>query len=244
MSKKTNIAAAAQGAAAAIDNNNNNSAAEIINHLTREAFAFPVLPGRYTCEKGGVLVEFTVTDAGHNSGRQKCYSSAELGIEAKPISAFKKYFDAVVYHRDGTGAGAGAGRVLTDDEIAAKVSKYAVSLRGKFDSLCAALAAADYTATVAVNPAMTGAEISDILYPAREAYLAKLTAANDARRAEAEAAAAAAAERAEKRAAAESRRSISAAAAADPVKLAIMQAVAAGDWAKVAELSAAAGVAA
>lgn len=171
------------------------AAAPIINKLTAENFAFPVLPGRYSYDTPTGTVEFSVTDAGHNSGKQKCYTSPELGITAKPIGVYKKHFGAIINHRDGTAAGLGsgsAGRVLTSDEITNKVLAFSSNLAGKIDAVRALLSRAGVDAAAVLDAIDTPAAV--------EMYRAAVQADNErAAAAAAERAAAAAAVAAKKR---------------------------------------------
>lgn len=159
-------------------------------------------PGVYVTKGFARNALITIERTYHNAGRQLCSvgklqyldNGAEISKDG-PVSVWKKVFGASVNHRDGfTGGGSGrSARVLSDDEISAKVAKFQDTFKLLSGRLGAMLAeaglAADVTVSVAADGGVSfsdGCALADVVSGVRSAIIDS----NNAKKAEAAAAAA------------------------------------------------------
>ena len=159
-------------------------------------------PGVYVTKGFARDALITIEKTYHNTGRQLCSVGKIQFLDGSPeickdgaVSVWKKVFGASVNHRDGfTGGGSGrVSRVLSDDEISAKVAKFQDTfnlLSGRLGVMLAeAGLAADVTVSVAADGAVSfsdGCTLADVVSGVRSAIIDS----NNAKKAEAAAAAA------------------------------------------------------
>lgn len=159
-------------------------------------------PGVYVTKGFARDALITIEKTYHNTGRQLCSVGKIQFLDGSPeickdgaVSVWKKVFGASVNHRDGfTGGGSGrVSRVLSDDEISAKVAKFQDTfnlLSGRLGAMLAeAGLAADVTVSVAADGAVSfsdGCTLADVVSGVRSAIIDS----NNAKKAEAAAAAA------------------------------------------------------
>lgn len=198
----------------------------VINTLTLDNFAFIAGEGSYKVNtaSGEVIIEMTKKTSHVMPGNFTGYDCTINGqsYERKPIGFYKKMFGAVINHREGSNAT--ASKVRTEAEITEATAKYL----GNLNNLVERASRLFDLAGVSYEPSF---DIPTIV----AAYRAKLEAANEAAKVEAEAAKKAAAERKEK---AERKDMAKAVLNASDIQKAIIEAIMAGDFAKVAELTA------
>ena len=159
-------------------------------------------PGVYVTKGFARDALITIEKTYHNTGRQLCSVGKIQFLDGSPeickdgaVSVWKKVFGASVNHRDGfTGGGSGrVSRVLSDDEISAKVAKFQDTfnlLSGRLGAMLAeAGLAADVTVSVAADGAVSfsdGCTLADVVSGVRSAIIDS----NNAKKAVAAAAAA------------------------------------------------------
>ena len=203
----------------------------VVNTLTLDNFAFVAGCGVYSLAtaSGNVTIEMTRKQSNFGKGELTVYDCKVTAIDGttteykeKPIGYYKKLFGAVVNHREGSNAT--ASKVRTEAEITEATAKYLSNL----NNLVERASRLFDLAGVSYEPSF---DIPTIV----AAYRAKLEAANEAAKIEAEAAKKAAAERKEK---AERKDIAKAVLNASDIQKAIIEATMAGDFAKVAELTA------
>ena len=166
--------------------------------LTDENFTVKT-PGVYVTKGFARDALITIEKTYHNTGRQLCSVGKIQFLDGSPeickdgaVSVWKKVFGASVNHRDGfTGGCSGrVARVLSDDEISARVADFSGLLTLAVDKVTARFAAsglAGYSFAWTVHdPAGSPVLLSDAV----AAYRAAIIDNNNARKTEAAAAAA------------------------------------------------------
>ena len=156
-------------------------------------------PGVYVTKGFARDALITIEKTYHNTGRQLCsvgkiqfLDNGDEICKDGAVSVWKKVFGASVNHRDGfTGGGSGrVARVLTDDEISAKVAEFQGVLTLAFENVSKRLAAVGLDSWRlcwwATNPDGNPVELAEAV----AAYRAAVIAANDEKKAAAAAAAA------------------------------------------------------
>jgi hypothetical protein len=199
---------------------------EVINSITLEKFAFPVL-GVYelATESGKVRIEVLSKTSHHMPGDCTVYTVKVDGnvYTDKVIGFYKKMFGAVVNHRDGSAIS--SVKVLSDTEISEKVASLSATITNLVERL-------NKVCTVA-NPDF--AAISVNVDELTTSYRSVLLSNNDKAKAEREMQEKAKAEREKK---AERKELAKSVAELDDMQAELYKAIIAKDFAKVAELSA------
>lgn len=210
----------------------------IINSITLDNFAFVAGVGTYelTTSEGVVVIEMTNKQSNFGKGELTVYDCTVTAVDGtkttykeKPIGYYKKLFGAVVNHREGT---INKVRVMSEEDITNAVLLWEGKILAISERL-QKLAPEGYD--ILIVPCKKDTKDMITLPDCQAIIRAELVANNAKAQAEKAAAEKAQAERKEK---AERKDIAKAVMSADGIQAEIMKAVIAGDFAKVAELTA------